>query len=541
MVTITAKSEAASATSPISSNTITTTLNGVGDPKNKEKDLQLQEKEGEEEEISKETKAYNSSNGVTSQLCTWIASLQLDDIPDSVRTRAKYLFLDGIACALVGARVPWSQKAFDAMTAFEERGKHVVIGYEERLGAIAAATLNGSWIQACEVDDYHSVAPLHSQAVVIPPLFAAAVGARDHPTTPRIIDGRTLLLASVVGFEIGPRVGMALHGTEMLAKGWHCGSVFGAPAAAGSSAKLLGLSAGQIEDAIGVAATQACGLMAAQYDGMVKRMHHGFAARNGLLGTMLAWGGYEGIKKVFERPYGGFLAMFGLGSKHTPSSKPEEVAKDLGTFWHTAEWIRLKLHACCGGIHGTIECLAEMQEMYPERLGREKLGEIKEIRIQLSDAVFHHCGWAPETRPLTPTGAQMNTAFVAASQLVDGQVLLEQFSSGKLDRNEVWELIGKTSCVHTTELDQPNIGCGALISITFADGSQVQHSLLKPKGVDEPISNEEILEKFRRLTGGLIGVERQEKIERAVLGMEELQDVNELIELLSVNVVNPLQ
>lgn len=131
MVTITAKSEAASATSPISSNTITTTLNGVGDPKNKEKDLQLQEKEGEEEEISKETKAYNSSNGVTSQLCTWIASLQLDDIPDSVRTRAKYLFLDGIACALVGARVPWSQKAFDAMTAFEERGKHVVIGYEE--------------------------------------------------------------------------------------------------------------------------------------------------------------------------------------------------------------------------------------------------------------------------------------------------------------------------------------------------------------------------------------------------------------------------
>ncbi|OJZ82167.1 hypothetical protein ASPFODRAFT_196781 [Aspergillus luchuensis CBS 106.47] len=541
MVAITAKSEAASATSPIP--TTNTTLNGVDGPKEKEKDHRPQNKEegtaAEEEE--KVTKAYNSSNGVTSQLCTWIASLQLEDIPDSVRTRAKYLFLDGIACALVGARVPWSQKAFDAMAVFEEKGKHVVIGYEERLGAIAAATLNGSWIQACEVDDYHSVAPLHSQAVVIPPLFAAAVSARNHPTAPRIIDGRTLLLASVVGFEVGPRVGMALHGTEMLAKGWHCGSVFGGPAAAGSSAKLLGLSAGQIEDAIGVAATQACGLMAAQYDGMVKRMHHGFAARNGLLGTMLAWGGYEGIKKVFERPYGGFLAMFGLGSKHTPSSKPEEVAKDLGTFWHTAEWIRLKLHACCGGIHGTIECLAEMQEMYPERFGREKLGEIKEIRIQLSDAVFHHCGWAPETRPLTPTGAQMNTAFVAASQLVDGQVLLEQFSSGKLDRDEVWELIGKTSCVHTAELDKPNIGCGALISITFADGTQVQHSLLKPKGVDEPISNEEILEKFRRLTGGLIGVERQEKIEKAVLGMEELQDVDELIELLSVNVVNPLQ
>ncbi|OOF94394.1 hypothetical protein ASPCADRAFT_149853 [Aspergillus carbonarius ITEM 5010] len=491
---------------------------------------------------AQETTPYNADGGVTSQLCGWIAGLQLDDIPEAVRTRAKYLVLDGLACALVGARVPWSQKAFDAMRAFEAPGKHVVIGYEERLGAVAAATLNGSWIQACEVDDYHSVAPLHSQAVVIPPLFAAAVSAKDHPTAPRVIDGQSFLLASVVGFEIGPRVGMALHGTEMLAKGWHCGSVFGGPAAAGSSAKLLGLSAAQIEDAIGVAATQACGLMAAQYDGMVKRMHHGFAARNGLIGTMLAWGGYEGIKKVFERPYGGFLAMFGLGSKQTPNSKPEEISKDLGQFWHISEWIRLKLHACCGGIHGTIECLAEMQEQYPDRLrGAAQLATIKDIHIQLSDAVYHHCGWAPEARPLTPTGAQMNTAFVAASQLVDGQVLLEQFSSGKLDRDEIWNLIHKTHCTHTTELDKPNIGCGSFITITFEDGTQLNHKLLKPKGVDEPITNAEILEKFRRLTGNLIGPERQAQIEAAVLNMEALQDVDELIELLSVPVVNPLQ
>ncbi|PYH96174.1 cis-aconitic acid decarboxylase [Aspergillus ellipticus CBS 707.79] len=485
---------------------------------------------------------YNADGGVTSQLCSWIDGLTLEDIPEAVRTRAKYLFLDGLACALVGARVPWSQKAFDAMRNFEAPGKHVVIGYEERLGAVAAATLNGSWIQACEVDDYHSVAPLHSQAVVIPPLFAAAVSAKDHATAPRVVDGSALLLASVVGFEVGPRVGMALHGTEMLAKGWHCGSIFGGPAAAGSSAKLLGLSAGQIEDAIGVACTQACGLMAAQYDGMVKRMHHGFAARNGLLGTMLAWGGYEGIKKVFERPYGGFLAMYGLGSKNTPSSKPEEVSKDLGEFWHTAEWIRLKLHACCGGIHGTIECLAEMQQKYPDQLkGEAQLAKIKDIHIQLSDAVFHHCGWAPETRPLTATGAQMNTAFVAASQLVDGQVLLDQFASGKLDRDEIWSLVDKTHCSHTAELDQPNIGCGAFITITLEDGSQLYNSLLKPKGVDEPITNEEILLKFRRLTGSLIDAERQAKIEKAVLDMEELTDVEDLINLLSVEVVNPLR
>jgi aconitate decarboxylase len=402
--------------------------------------------------------------------------------------------------------------------------------------------LNGSWIQACEVDDYHSVAPLHSQAVVIPPLFAAAISAKYHPLAPQVPGGKELLLATIVGFEVGPRVGMALHGTEVLARGWHCGSVFGGPAAAASSSKLLGLSADQIEDAIGVACTQASGLMAAQYDGMVKRMHHGFAARNGLLGTMLAWNGYQGIKKVFERPYGGFLAMFGVGSKHTPNTLPEEITKDLGQFWHTAEWIRLKLHACCGGIHGTIECLAEMQALYPNRLrGVESLAQIKDIHIQLGDAVYHHCGWAPEERPLSATGGQMNTAFVAASQLVDEQVLLEQFATPKLNRDEIWNLIYKTHCTHTPTLDKPNIGCGSIIKITFQDDTQIEHTLLQPKGVDEPITNDEILEKFRRLTGNLISADRQARIETLVLGMEDLTDIEDLIDLLSVEVPNSLQ
>jgi len=73
--------------------------------------------------------------------------------------------------------------------------------------------------------------------------------------------------------------------------------------------------------------------MAAQYEGSMK---------------------YGGIKKVFERPYGGFLAMFSLGSKYEPRYKVEEVVKGLGELWHRTELIRVKLHACVGGCHGQI-------------------------------------------------------------------------------------------------------------------------------------------------------------------------------------------
>lgn len=57
--------------------------------------------------------------------------------------------------------------------------------------------------------------------------------------------------------------------------------------------------------------------MAAQYEGMIKRVQHAFAARNGLFGALIARTGYVGIKKVFERTYGGFLAQFSLGSTGT--------------------------------------------------------------------------------------------------------------------------------------------------------------------------------------------------------------------------------
>jgi aconitate decarboxylase len=53
--------------------------------------------------------------GVTAELCQWIHSLKLEDIPKAVRTRAKYLILDGLACGLTGARVPWSEHAAKAI------------------------------------------------------------------------------------------------------------------------------------------------------------------------------------------------------------------------------------------------------------------------------------------------------------------------------------------------------------------------------------------------------------------------------------------
>jgi hypothetical protein len=51
---------------------------------------------------------------------------------------------------------------------------------------------------------------------------------------------------------------------------------------------------------------------------MVKHMQHGFASRNGLTAAALAVTGDVGIKRVFERNYGGWLSTFGAGDRTYP-------------------------------------------------------------------------------------------------------------------------------------------------------------------------------------------------------------------------------
>lgn len=378
------------------------------------------------------------------------------------------------------------------------------------------------------MDDYHSVAPLHSASVILPALCAASDSQIHHSP----VTGLTFLLASIVGFETGPRIGNAIYGSDLLTRGWHSGPVFGSPAAAAATSKLLNLTASDTESAVGIACTQAGGLMSAQYEGMIKRVQHAFAARNGLFGALLARTGYVGIKKVFERPYGGFLAMFAAGNGRNPPFRIHEIVADLGSIWHTAQ-IRIKLHACVGGCHGQIECLAKLQAAHPHRFASAALSQIAKITIWLSGPIFAHDGWPPEERPLTSTGAQMNAAYIGAVQLVDRQVLLAQFATETLNRDEVWSLVYKTTCLHSPEFDKPNHGCGARIRVEFADSEVVEDRVEMPKGFDPPVTNEEIKEKWHRLASSVVDEKRIQAIEEMVLGLGELDDVRKLTQLLA--------
>lgn len=362
---------------------------------------------------------------------------------------------------------------------------------------------------------------------MLPAVLAAAEQDAAH------VSGKDLLLATFVGYEVGPRIGLALHGAHMLTTGWHSGAVFGPSASAAAVCKLFKLPAGLVEDALGIACTQAGGLMSAQFESEVKRMQHGFAARNGLLAAILARRGYVGIKRVYERSYGGFLSQFTAGNGKTPQYRVDELSKALSTKWQT-EGVRVKPYAAMAGTHCTVDCIAELQKKHPEQMA--DLASIESIKMEMAEACFYHGGWRAE-RPLLATGAQMSSAYVGATQLVDRDVLPAQFNHDKLVRDEVWALVDKTTCEHNPDFSK----FAQRVTVTFADGKPTLQQMLEgPRGVMPPLSNEEIRDKWRALTQGIIDNARRDAIESIILDLENSADLDELIALLAGTTKDPL-
>jgi aconitate decarboxylase len=470
--------------------------------------------------------AATDPDGPTGRLATWLAVTELSDVPTTVREHAKHLMLDGVGCALVGAQLPVSRKGVEGVTALDDAGSAELIGWGGRTtSAPSAAMLNSSFIQGFELDDYHPLAPLHANSLVLPAMLAAA----PHVGT---VSGARFLLGAILGYETGPRVGLALGGLDMISRGWHSGVVFGPLAAAASAGTLYGLDAAGFEDALGIGATQSGGLMSAQFESMVKRMQHGFASRDGLTAAALAASGYVGIKRVFERKFGGWLSVFG----ECHQTHPSEIYAGLGTVWQTQVY-SIKPYAAMGLLHAAIDAALELRSE-----DKVSADQIQHIEIDMPEAGYQHGGWKA-VRPLQPIGAQMSVAYTVAVALLDGAVLIDQFSEKRINADDVWNLIDRTDVHHEASYDKLPVEdrLTTRVRLTLKDGSTVEKVVAHPRGTgDRQLSDADIVNKYRSLTSAVISPARQTAIEDTVLNLDAVKDISDLTALLTPTVASAL-
>src|SRR5688572_12774526 len=245
-----------------------------------------------------------SPNTATMRMADFIVSAR---IPSPARERATIAVGDTAGVTLAGVRESAAVIVRDTITA-QSQGSCRVLGTELRVSAEDAALANGVAAHALDYDDMCFVSLAHPSCALVPAAVAAAEVAGA--------SGREVLDAYVIGFELECRLGLVMNPRHYHERGWHCTSSIGTIGAAAAASRLLGLDAVSAVHALGIAASSACGLKE-NLGSMVKPLHAGIAARNGVMAARLARAGLVSSATTIEGPQGYLVAM---DSQQPPSA-----------------------------------------------------------------------------------------------------------------------------------------------------------------------------------------------------------------------------
>jgi 2-methylcitrate dehydratase PrpD len=314
-------------------------------------------------------------------------------------------------------------------------------------------------------------------------------------------------------------------GPEHIGQGWHSGATVGVFSAAAGAAAGLGLNEEQTVHALGIAGTQAAGLMAAQFGAMVKRMHAGRSSQSGLYGALLANAGFTGIRDVFESEYGGFCTTFSRSSDRFDLS---QLTAGLGESFETMR-IALKFYSCVGSNHTTLDAIRLMRDGHP--FGAD---DVDRIVVHASQVTVEHAGW--KYRPEGLTSAQLNLAYCVATLLLEGDVFVDQFSEEMVADPARMALAEKVEVLEDPEITAKGRAYRHLVRVELylRDGTRLEETVEAQRGSEKRFASEaDIVDKYEKLARHALPESQVHMLRDAVLGLEEIDDAGRIARLLT--------
>ena len=413
---------------------------------------------------------------IARELATW--ALGVTDVPAEVRRAALRHLLDGFGTALGGLSSGGADPALEVARGLGGPQEATILGSTTKVSAPAAALANGTLVHTLDFDDTHAGGLIHATAVVLPAAFA--VGEQVEAS------GEDVLLAAVVGYEASCRIAAAApHGFH--ARGLHATMVAGVFSSALIAARLTGLTVEQTTHALGIAGSQAGGLLAFLGTGAsTKQLHPGFASQSGIIAARLAAAGATGPDTVFDGPHGVFDALA------AGTADPQSIVEGLGERWETTR-IGIKPYAACQLSHATLDAVRDARRQLDFAVD-----DIESITAQVHpDSASVVCDTSRDlTRPASPYAAKFSLPWSAAALLVDGDMTLATFDPVSIARPDVTALAARVK----VEL-APTGGVAAdapgSVRIVLKDGREIDGSVTRSAGgPDNPLSDADLHAKF---------------------------------------------
>ncbi len=229
---------------------------------------------------------------ITARMAEWAAGVRYEDLPAEVVREAKRFLMDSVGCALGGAQQHDVHLARTVAGEIAGSGPCRILVTGEQVDPVTASFVNALMIRVMDYNDiYWKQDPSHPSDL-IPAAMATAERAGG--------SGRDLILGIVLAYEFEQRLcEVSFPGIREI--GWHHATLTAAaaPIAAG---RMLGLSAEQIQHAIGISASRHCttGSVTAGKLTMMKNTVDPLATQSGVLAALLAEQGYTGPEHVLD-------------------------------------------------------------------------------------------------------------------------------------------------------------------------------------------------------------------------------------------------
>jgi 2-methylcitrate dehydratase PrpD len=404
---------------------------------------------------------HNEAPSASATLAAFVADASWTDVAAQSHD-AKRALLNFFATALGSANDSAVTSALRAVSVFGGAATSAIIGRADRLDPLGASFVNAISANLLDFDDTHMETIIHPAAPVAAPVLALAE-ARGY-------SGREVLTAFILGVEVECRIGNAVSPGH-YARGWHITSTCGVFGAAAACAKLLGLPANGIANAIGVAASQSAGIVE-NLPSAAKNVSVGNAARNGLFAALLAEQGYEAAPYAIEGPLGWARAMGDapdMGRMLGGLGESFELANNTykpypaGIVFHAVIDACFRLRGRLGGnIDGIAAIIVRGSALLLARGDRAVRNE-RDARVSI-----HHC---------------------AAIALLIGAAGVEEFSQATVMRPDIVALRQKV----TAALD-PSLPDGAAsVEIKLSSGDSLNEMVMAARGSHaDPLSNADI-------------------------------------------------
>lgn len=376
---------------------------------------------------------------LTADFCDFAADVSLSDLSPEAHAAAVSTLGNALALMVGAGEQPAVDSTVGALAALRGPDAVPLLGRTDSLPAQWAALVHGFAGHLEDFDDTHPASIVHPG----PPVVAAALSAAARSGA----TGSELLTAVAAGVEVALRVGVALT-PDALARGWHMTGVSTGIGAAIAAGRLLRLPAKRLHDAVGIASTQAAGLLEA-LGTMAKPLHPGKAAANGFEAAVLAGNGLDG-------PAEPIAGRRGLLALHAGQTDGAAAARDgLGKRWEIED-NEIKPYACGVVSHALIEVATEA--------ARQLAGPPRSVRLTVNPFVLVAMG---RTDPVDQLEAKFSATHCFAVGYRYGQAGPPEFADEVVNDASVIDL--RRRCVLVPDDSVPRYGVRA--EITGDDGT----------------------------------------------------------------------